>query len=277
MLGDDAATTGPAHADRVRLVDEKHRAVGACGGVEVGDRGGFAVDAVDGVGDDERTLFGPIGESGAHRLVIAAVDDDHPRAGEPAPVDQRRVAAGVADDQVAAPRECGDGADVGQETGREDQRRLEPEEVGQLVLEVDVGLRRADHQSRRGRTATPPPEALPRPGDDVRVGREAEVVVRAEVDLRGAVPPDMGVAMETGRRAVAGRPGEPGEADLARGIRSRAGPPGANGRSDASVMTAPASSTVAPEVSASVACTAAWMPETMRSTSSGSQTNGGIV
>ena len=114
------------------------------------------------------------------------------RAGELRAGDQRVVGVLVEHRVVLAPEEAGDGADVGDVAGGEHERGFTAVEVGQLVLELAVEVEGAVEQA-----GARDPGAVLRSGalgglDHLRVVREAEVVVGAEVDVVAALDGEAG-------------------------------------------------------------------------------------
>ena len=165
-LGDHSAPTRSAHAERMGLVDQQGRPMCPGDRVEVGDRCDLAVDAVHRIGHDQRASPPTCGQSRRNTGDVAAIDDDDPGPRQPASVDQRGVGPGVADDEVAAPDKCGDGAEVGEVSRREAESGTEAGEVGQVRFKGRVALRGARHQSRPGRSGAEVGEGTGSPGDD---------------------------------------------------------------------------------------------------------------
>ena len=98
----------------------------------------------------------------------------------------------VEDDVVVAVEEAADRADVRHVAGGEDERRLPPVERGELVLELAVQVEGAVQQPGAGDTGAVLAGGPLRRLDDVGVVREAQVVVRPEVDVLVALDHEPG-------------------------------------------------------------------------------------
>ncbi len=79
----------------MRVVDEQQRAAGPGDAVQRWQRREVAVGGEHRVGDDDGVAPWLPGQRRVDRLDIGMRDDQHPRAGEAAGVDQRRVIAFV--------------------------------------------------------------------------------------------------------------------------------------------------------------------------------------
>ena len=107
---------------------------------------------------------------------------------QPAAVDEAGVVLGVGEDRVAAVDQRRERAGVGGEAGGEDERRLGPFELGQPPFQL--GMQRATGRRRAGWPPGPRRwrgSASMAAADEPRIGGEAEVVVRREVDERTAL------------------------------------------------------------------------------------------
>src|SRR5512143_3684966 len=188
MLG-RAAPTLAHEADRVRIVDHHERAV-AIGQVayrpQVRDGPVHREDAVGGDQLGARARGVGLAELRLEvRHVVVAVAIAL-RLAEPDAVDDARVVELVADDGVLLPEQRLEETAVRVEAARVEDRRVGAEERGERALERRVdALRPADEAYRREAEA-PPREAVARRGDEPRVVREPQVVVRAEVEHAGA-------------------------------------------------------------------------------------------
>ena len=135
--------------------------------------------------------------------MITPIDDDDPRPRQPAAVDEGCVRTGVADDEAAAAGERGDGADVGQIAGREDECGGVPRKSASSFSRSVCG-RWYRTPSRRRRSGAPLVEGGVRAGDDVGMGAQAQVVVGREIDERRGGIPNVRLAVQTcvGARAI---------------------------------------------------------------------------
>ena len=179
---------GPDEADRVRVVHEDERVV-ALG--EVADRvelGRVAVHREDAVGGDQpEARVGRLAEPRLELVHVPVRVAVPPRLAEPDPVDDRRVVELVGDDRVALVEQRLEDAAVRVEARAEEDRVLRAEERGEPLLELAVERLRAADEPDRGHPVAPPVERVVRRGDHLRVVREAEVVVRAEVEQLAAL------------------------------------------------------------------------------------------
>ena len=278
-FGDQSPAAWSAYSECMRFVDEQRRRVFAGNAVELLDGCRFAVDRVDRIGDDQCPLFCATTECRCDGRDIAAADDDHSRARQSAPVDERRVGSGVGHDEVAAADECGDGSDIGEVAGRKAQCRIETHEVGDVVLEVDVQPCSARDESRRRRPRSELVERRMRAREHCGVCRESEIVVGRQVEHRRSGVADEWDTVQPSRIACRSGIGEPVEGGrvvdrrAARGLRHvEAAQPGTQ-RVVLRCHRAPP----APTNCAHDAVVAAAIPEQIVSTSESVQTNGGIV
>ena len=146
-----------------------------------------AVDRVEAFDDHEAVLPARrkaselAGE--AVRSVVAEADDG--RAAETRRVVEAGVAVGVEQHEVAGRAQGADHREVALVPGREDDGRAPAEGLGQLAFEVTVHCQGAVGDARSGGRASEPVESAFGGGDDVRVQRQSEIVVRPE-DERAA-------------------------------------------------------------------------------------------
>ena len=139
-LGDRAAPARPERADGVGVVDHQHRAVAARELAQPAELRDVAVHREEAVGDDQAAVAGQPAEAPGEVLEVAVAVDERLGPGEAAAVDDARVIELVGEDDVAAAGEGGDDAGVGEVARSEQQRRLGPVEVGEVPLELVVGL-----------------------------------------------------------------------------------------------------------------------------------------
>ena len=203
-LGDQAVADLAAQAEAVGLVDDEQRTGGRAGLGELDQRRGVTEHGVDRLGQHQHPPVAGAGEGGPDRghVVVRRHHDLGPR--QPGGVDQRGVDVGVGDDQGGPVDERGDHREVGVVAGRGDQRRRPAQEGGQLALEVVVQGEGPGHQAGGAGAGAPEGRRLGRGGADLRVPREAEVVVAGQVEhgLVGAVrdqPPDQPGGLARGR------------------------------------------------------------------------------
>ncbi len=136
-----------------------------------------------------RQLVEDLGEA----LDVVVPEPLHGGAGELGAGEQRVVGVLVEDDEVVAVEQAADGADVGDVAGGEHQRGFPLVELGQLGLEGAVEVEGAVEEAGAG-----DPGAVPTGGrlggfDHLRVVREAQVVVGAEVDVVVALDGEPGL------------------------------------------------------------------------------------
>ena len=181
------APAGPDEADRVRVVDHDERVVAVGEVADLVELGEVAVHREDAVGRDEPVPGIRASREPRLELVHVAVRVPlPPRLAEPDPVDDRGVVELVGDHRVALVEQRLEHAAVGVEARREQDRVLRPEEGRQPFLQLAVErLRPADEPHGRHPVA-PAVEGLVGRRDHLRVVREAEVVVRAEVEQLAA-------------------------------------------------------------------------------------------
>ncbi len=178
------------------LVDEQQRAVRSADAMQFPQRREVAVGTEHRVGQDERAGLGARREGVRDRVDVVVRGDDDPRAGQPARVDERGVAAGVRHDQCVPATEGGDGTEVGGVSAREHQAAVGPDEVGEFAFEELVFGGGAGDQARSGGTGSPSPQGGGGPREDLGMAGQAEIVVGGEVDDGRAGGPDDGVAVQ---------------------------------------------------------------------------------
>ncbi len=171
------------HADGVRVVDHHERVVPVGEVADPIELCKVAVHREDTVGCDQ-----PVARVRGLlelrlELVHVAVRVSQPsRLAEPDPVDDRSVVELIGDDRVPLVEERLEQTAVRVEAGAEQNRVVGAEERGELLLELPVQRLRAADEADRGHPVAPALERLVRCRDDRRMAREAQVVVRAEVE-----------------------------------------------------------------------------------------------
>lgn len=181
--GRDEPLAAPSDdADTVGLVDEQGCTGGLDHGHEVGERGGVAEDAVDGLDDDEHPRGAGRGdELGDVGDVVVARDDDA-SAREAGGVDEGGVDVGVGHDGRAGVGEGGDGREVGVVARGQHERRCRPGQRRELGLQALVDRQGAADQPRRPGPAAVLAHRGDGAVDDERVLKQPEVVVAGEVE-----------------------------------------------------------------------------------------------
>ena len=186
----------------MRVVDVGPRVEPASEVDDLADGREIAVHREQAVADDQRATRlspVPIEQRGQGAGVGVRIDVDG-RAAQPAAVDERRVVQRVGENHVAARDERRNDADVRGIPARERERALRPEELGELALQRFVLGRVARDQTGRAGAYPVIPKRLSGRGHQAWVGRQAEVVVRREVDGGTAIGFDDGAAAP-GRRS----------------------------------------------------------------------------
>ncbi len=176
---------GPQHADRMRVVQDEHGAELLRELEEVGHVGDVALHAEDAIHDDHHprlgraTRFQEPTEPGQ----LSVVEPEGLPEREPRAVHDARMVQLVQEDAVVPPAQGRDDAQVRLIAGAEDESRLHPRELRepalQLLVEVQIAVQEA--AARVGRAVLP--EGRLGRLDDLRVVREAQVVVRPDHDL----------------------------------------------------------------------------------------------
>src|SRR5262249_37215025 len=157
------------------------------------------------VGDDQRAaMTGSFAvEQTGESVGVSVWIDVHRRATETAAVDQRRVIQFVREDDVVAADERGDDADVRRIAARERQRGLRGEEFGERAVELLMLGAVAGDESRCRRAGPGARRRDGRVAHQSRIGGQAEVVVRREVDERAALRLEHGASARGYRAKMA--------------------------------------------------------------------------
>ena len=174
------------------------------------ERRPVAVHREEAVGDDQRRPRAGRAQPPGKVLEVAVAVDEGLGPRQPASVDDAGVVELVAEDDLAALREGGDGAGVGEVSGPEQERRVVALERGQPLLEGAVRVHAAGDQARGAGPGAPPDRRLGGRFAHQRVAGEAEVVVGAEQQDRAAVEQDLGPlgALDQAQPPVEPRPAE---------------------------------------------------------------------
>jgi len=181
------------HADRVRVIDHQPRTVLLAEGDDLRQGGDIALHAVEAIHHDELALvcrqLAQYPLQVLHVLVPEALGlaEAQLRA-----VDQARMVFLVQDDIISTADQRADRAQVGLHAGGEDQRRLFPDELRDLVLQLLVHLERAVQEAGAGAAGAVAPDRLDGRLADAGVGRQAQVVVRAAHDQAVALVQGLG-------------------------------------------------------------------------------------
>ena len=133
------------------------------------------------------------GQQAVERLPVAVGIDPDVGPREPAAVQQAGVVLAVGEDDVAGPDQGGDRADVGGEARRETAAR--PRRLPSRPAAVPAGVASAACPVIRGLAPLPQPSAAGGLGHgrgQPRIGRQAQVVVGAEIDEFPAVEDQAG-------------------------------------------------------------------------------------
>ena len=183
-----AATARADEPDGVRVVDQDECVVPLG---EVADRvelGRVAVHREDAVGRDQpEACVGGLVQPRLELVHVAVRVAEPPRLAEADAVDDRRVVQLVGDHGVPLVEQRLEDAAVGVEARAEQDRVLRAEERREALLQLAVERLRAADEPHRGHPVPPAVERLVRGGDHLGVVREAEVVVRAEVEQLAAL------------------------------------------------------------------------------------------
>ena len=203
QFGGDAGAARAEDAGGVRLVDHQPRTGVVRCGDDVGERRAVAVHREHRFGDDQTPArTGVRAQHVAERTdVVVRVDGDL-GARQAARVDDARVVQFVAHDDVAAADRRGDGGDVGLVSGRQHQRAFGSLPIGDRPFEIFVRAHVPGDQSRRHGAGAVVASRVAGRGDDVGVGREPEIVVRAKQQHAPAFDVD-GCVLRTGDLAQA--------------------------------------------------------------------------
>ena len=182
VRGQQPATAGSGHAERVRLVGDQHRVVRCGQRGQRGDRRGVAEDGIDRLHQHQRPALRAAGQRLLDRGEVIVRGHDHGGAREAAGVDHRGVDVRVGDDQgIAVGQRLHDGQ-VGVVARGEHQRAGETGEHGHRLLEFGVDRQRSRHQARGGRSGAVSLRGRDRPGHDPGVAGQAQVVVSGQVE-----------------------------------------------------------------------------------------------
>ena len=173
----------------------------------VRQRAEVAVHAEHAVGDEERRA-GAAGsdlQDLARRVDVLVRKHLDRRAAQAAAVDDARVVQLVRHDDVVLAEDGRDRAGVGREAALEDDDGFGLLELGEPAFELHVDGHRAGDRPNRSGADAESPRRLERALAQPRMRRQAEVVVRREVDdLRGGRTSSWASARLRGR-AAAGR------------------------------------------------------------------------
>ena len=184
MVGIGAATLRTEEARGVAVVDHDQGAVFVGQRPDVLQLRDIAVHREGAVGGDDDLARAV--RPGLFQLGLEVV---HVRVGEavalglaqPDAVDDRGVVQAVGDDGVLGPEQGFEDAAVGVKGGREQDRVLEAEIVGDGALQLLVDLQRTADEADRGRACAPFPLRFDPRLRHPLVASEAEIIVGAEV------------------------------------------------------------------------------------------------
>ena len=178
---------GPERAQRVRLVDQDPRVVAVGELDDLRQRRDVAVHAEHAVGGDQRRAAVALAQRPREVLGVGVAIGDDLRAREAAAVDDRAVAELVVQDDLAAPGQGGDHAQVGHRAGPEEQRRPVPGEGREALLEPAVERHRPARHARRARSDAPAHRRVRGRLAHLRMVRQTERVPGAQQQHRPPV------------------------------------------------------------------------------------------
>ena len=184
-----AGAARPEHAGAVRLVDHQPRAVALAQLADLAQRRDVALHREDAVDDDQHAAaVAARALQGLLQFVQAVVPEGAQlRAREHAAVEDRGVVAGVGDHGVTGCEDRAQRADVGLVAGREDDRVLGTDPLGDLALELEVQRDRAVQQARSRQACSVAVQRILRAAQHALVAGQAEVVVGAQHDPLGSL------------------------------------------------------------------------------------------
>ena len=207
-LGDGAAAARPERAGAVRVVDHHAHVVAPRELDDLLERRDVAVHREHAVGHDQRPAVVRVAQAPGQVVDVAVAVDERLGAREPAAVDDRRVVELVGEDDLAAARQRGHDAEVGEVAGAEQQRALRALERGEPLLEPPVQRHVARDQPRGARAGAPAHRRVGGRLAHPRVVGQPEVVVRAE-QQDGLAVEDHARSLRTAHHAHAAIQAEP--------------------------------------------------------------------
>ena len=165
----------------MRLVDEDARAVTLGHVHDLGQDADVAVHRVDAFHHHQLLPAHPAQLAfQVHGVVVA--EEDGLGLGQDGPVHDRRVRVLIAEDVVARAHDGGDEADVRAVPGREQDGRFLVLELGHGLGQLHVDVEGAGEDRRTGGAEAVPLQGLYRRLLDFRPVRNAQIVVRSQVD-----------------------------------------------------------------------------------------------
>ena len=139
--------------------------------------------AEDAIGDNEASPgTGSLLETALEVVDVGMGVTESARLAETNSVDDARVIELIGDHCILGTEDRLEEAAVGIETRGVEDGVVEPEEAGDFLLEFLVDVLGAADEANRGEPESVAVEGTSRRFDDFRVAREAEVVVRAEIE-----------------------------------------------------------------------------------------------
>jgi hypothetical protein len=155
---------------------------------ELRDRTEVAVHREHAVGDDQLARArGQVLEDGARGVHVLVREDLDGGATQPGAVDDAGVVERIGDDEVVLAEHRGDGAGVGGEAALEHHHGLDVLERREPALELHVQFHRPGDGADRAGADAVLRDRVERRLFQLRMRREAEVVVRGEIDHRAMV------------------------------------------------------------------------------------------
>ncbi len=134
---------------------------------------------------------------------IVVPEPEEPRAGEADAVQDAGVAGAVGEGGVSAAQQRAEDADVGLVAGVEDQRAFRGFELRDALFEAVEDVEVAAHQARGARARAELVEGLLRRLRHSRMARQAQVVVRGEVEVFARADADPALAARGDRPQLA--------------------------------------------------------------------------
>ena len=131
----------------------------------------------------------------ARGVDVLVREDFDRRAAQPAAVDDARVVQLVGNDDVVFRQDRRDGAGVGREPALEHDDLLDLLELGEPALELHVHFHRARDRPHRSGPDTEAPDRFERALAQLGMGRQAEIVVRRQVDYRCVIERRVGLLL----------------------------------------------------------------------------------
>ncbi len=193
---DGAAAVFAKHTARMRIVDHHDRAVFLGERGQLGDASEIAVHREHAVGDQDLLLIGgQLLHDLAGRVDVLVREHFDRRLAQPAAVDDAGVIELVGNDHVVFGEHGGHGPGVGGEAALKHDDRLDVFELREPLLELDVHGHGSRDGANRARADAVLLHGVEGRLDELRMRREAEIVVRRQVDHRLVVEGGVGLRL----------------------------------------------------------------------------------